>query len=148
MSVQQDKVVGIARRWIGTPYRHQASAEGAGCDCLGLLRGIWREIHGEEPAPVPPYTMYWGEVQRDERLWRAARRFLIEKPIEDEAAGDVLLFRMRKAAVAKHLGIQVEAGSAASFVHAYSGHNVTESPLSRPWRRKIVARFAWPEESD
>ena len=25
------------RSWIGTPYRHQASLKGVGCDCLGLL---------------------------------------------------------------------------------------------------------------
>ena len=29
-------------RWIGTPYRHQASLKGVGCDCLGLVRGVWR----------------------------------------------------------------------------------------------------------
>ena len=31
-----------ARDWIGTPYQHQASLKGAGCDCLGLVRGVWR----------------------------------------------------------------------------------------------------------
>ena len=35
-------IVAEARAWIGTPYRHQASLKGIGCDCLGLLRGIWR----------------------------------------------------------------------------------------------------------
>ncbi|MDG1118150.1 MAG: peptidase, partial [Flavimaricola sp.] len=29
-------VVATARGWIGTPYLHQASCRGAGCDCLGL----------------------------------------------------------------------------------------------------------------
>ena len=42
--------------WIGTPYRHQASCRGAGTDCLGLLRGIWRELIGPEPEAVPRYT--------------------------------------------------------------------------------------------
>ena len=36
------RVVAEARMWIGTPYVHQASALGAGCDCLGLVRGVWR----------------------------------------------------------------------------------------------------------
>ena len=31
------RVVATARAWIGTPYVHQASVRGAGCDCLGLL---------------------------------------------------------------------------------------------------------------
>lgn len=49
-------VVIAARRWIGTPYVHQAALRGAGADCLGLVRGVWREVLGEEPEPVPPYT--------------------------------------------------------------------------------------------
>ena len=44
-----------ARRWIGTPYRHQASCLGAGCDCLGLVRGIWRSLYRDEPQTVPAY---------------------------------------------------------------------------------------------
>ncbi len=44
MSMRGDRVVAIARDWIGTPYVHQASAQGAGCDCLGLLRGVWRAL--------------------------------------------------------------------------------------------------------
>jgi len=44
----------IARSWIGTPYVHQASVKGVGCDCLGLLRGVWRELVGAEPEKMPP----------------------------------------------------------------------------------------------
>ena len=52
---------------------------------------------------------------------------------------------MRAGAVAKHLGVQAQTGAQASFIHAYSGHGVVESPLSTPWRRRIVARFTFPE---
>ena len=90
--------------------------------------------------------MDWSEPQGDERLWRAAARHLRTKPLDQEAAGDVLLFRMRAGAVAKHLGIVARVGRQASFIHAYSGHGVVESPLSAPWRRRVVARFEFPEE--
>ena len=134
-----------ARRWIGTPYVHQASTRGAGADCLGLLRGVWREVVGEEPEAVPAYTRDWSEPGGEELLWQAARRHLVIKRIDEEAAGDVLLFRMRDGSVAKHLGIAGRIGAGASFIHAYSGHGVVESPLSLPWRRRIVSRFAIPE---
>ena len=137
-------VVAAARGWIGTPYVHQASARGAGTDCLGLLRGIWRELHGAEPAEVPAYTPDWSEPGRDEVLWRAARAHLVEKRLVERAAGDVLLFRMRDGSVAKHLGILAEVGAKPSFVHAYSGHGVVESPLSEPWIRRIVSCFDFP----
>ena len=132
-----------ARSWIGTPYRHQASCKGAGCDCLGLLRGVWREVKGAEPEVVPPYTPDWSEPSREERLWQAANTHLrpVSRPL---APGQVLLFRMRTGSVAKHLGIVGVAGAAPSFIHAYSGHGVVESPLSQPWRRRIAARFVFP----
>lgn len=140
-----DAIVRGAREWIGTPYRHQASARGAGADCLGLLRGLWRELYGREPEAVPPYTPDWAEAQREEVLWASARRHLAPRAIEHAAAGDVLLFRMRDGSVAKHLGILTRAGPDATFVHAYAGHGVIESALSAPWRRRIVAAFAFPD---
>lgn len=147
MSARANEVVTAARGWIGTPYRHQASCKGAGTDCLGLLRGVWREVMGAEPERVPAYSMDWSEPAQDERLWRAAARHLICQPKGEEAAGDVLLFRMREGSVAKHLGIAGFIGPEATFIHAFSGHAVMESPLSTPWRRRIVARFRFPEES-
>lgn len=140
------EIVEEARRWVGTPYRHQASVLGAGTDCLGLVRGIWRAVFGAEPEVPPAYSMDWSEPQGAERLWQAARRHLIERPQETPAEGDILLFRMKHGAVAKHLGVVTEAGPGCRFVHAYSGHGVVESPLSDPWRRRIVSWFAFPLE--
>lgn len=139
-----DEIVSAARGWLGTPYRHQASCKGAGCDCLGLLRGLWREVLGVEPETVPAYSMDWSEPAGDEQLWRAAERHLRAKPLGEDAPGDVLLFRMRAQGVAKHLGVAGQVGAQATFIHAYSGHGVIESPLTPPWRRRIVARFELP----
>ena len=129
------RIVQAARAWIGTPYLHQASTRGAGCDCLGLIRGVWREVHGTEPMPVPPYTPDWSEPQGEERLWDAARTVL--NPGQG-APGDLLLFRMRPGSVAKHLGIL---SAPDVFIHSMSGHGVVESPLSAPWAARVVARF-------
>ena len=141
------EIVARARAWTGTPYVHQASCRGAGSDCLGLIRGLWRELNGHEPTRVPPYTRDWDEPARREVLWRAARHYLVEKPPSRRQPGDVLLFRMRTGAVAKHLGVLGRAGPAPTFIHAYSGHGVVESALSAPWARRIVACFAFPERN-
>ena len=138
-------IVAAARRWIGTPYRHQASCRGAGSDCLGLVRGVWREVYGREPEAVPAYSMDWSEPQGEEALWAAGLRHLEPLPPGLPAPGEAILFRMREGAVAKHLGI-VSAGCACpAFIHAYSGHGVIESALTRPWARRIVARFSFPD---
>ena len=85
-------IVEAARAWLGTPYRHQCSVKGAGTDCLGLLRGVWRDVIGPEPETVPNYSRDWSEPQGEEALWAAAIRHLVPKAPEDEAPGDVLLF--------------------------------------------------------
>ena len=139
--MERDRVVNLARSWIGTPYLHQASHKGAGTDCLGLLRGIWREIKGAEPVVVPPYSADWSEVSGMETLLQEAGNWLVPVMTGDAAAGDVLLFRMRQGSVAKHLGVAGAMGAAPTFIHAYTGHGVIESPLSVPWARRIVARF-------
>ena len=140
-----DDVVAEARRWLGTAYCHQASRQGAGTDCLGLLRGVWRELLGGEPEVVPAYTQDWSEPDGQEDMLAAARRWLIAKPLFGADPGDVLIFRMRQGFVAKHLGIAAAVGSYPTFIHAYTGHGVVETALSAPWARRIVARFAFPK---
>ncbi len=137
-------VVDEARRWLGTPYLHQASTCGVGADCLGLICGVWRALLGPLPEELPAYSRDWGEPAGRELLWQAARRHLLEKPLEQAAAGDVILFRMRDGAIAKHLGIQSETGPRPRFIHAYERHGVVESPLSAPWARRVVGRFCYP----
>ncbi|WP_295044393.1 NlpC/P60 family protein [uncultured Paracoccus sp.] len=140
-----DDVVTLARAWIGTPYQHQASTRGVACDCLGLIRGVWRERLGTEPEAPPPYTPDWGEGGGQEVLMAAALRHLLPVPRDEVMrAGDVLLFRMREGAVAKHLGILSDAGDAPRFIHAYNAHGVIDSPLTMPWRNRIAARFRFP----
>jgi NlpC/P60 family putative phage cell wall peptidase len=143
-----DQVVASAREWIGTPYQHQMSLKGAGSDCLGLVRGVWREVLGAEPVPIPAYTYDWSEVSKAEVLWTSAREVMCDiAPDAPLAAGQILLFRMRKTAVAKHLGILVSAGETPRFVHAYARHGVVETSFSQPWQRALVARFSFPSFS-
>lgn len=140
-----ERIVSEARGWIGTPYVHQASVKGAGADCLGLIRGVWRALYGAEPEPVPPYSPDWGEARRDEVLLAGAmRHLLVVPPGAEDAPGQVLLFRMRDGAIAKHLGILTAVGDRGRFVHAYDRHGVIESPFSDPWRARLIGRFQFP----
>lgn len=147
MDRTNEQVLVAARRWLGTPYVHQASVLGAGCDCLGLIRGIWREVLGGEPADVPPYTADWSEASKLEALWQAAEAHLQPRELCVMQPGNVLLFRMRTDAVAKHLGVLSASGATPRFIHAFTGHGVVESPLSTPWQRRIVACFEFPERT-
>jgi NlpC/P60 family putative phage cell wall peptidase len=138
-------IVVAARSWIGTPYRHQAALKGVGCDCLGLLIGVWRELQASRDARrrdaafvIPPYTPDWAEAIRRETFAEGLRRHLDE--IEPSAAreGDIVLFRWRAHLPAKHAGILTAPDR---MVHAQEGAVVSEVPLSAWWRRRMAYGF-------
>lgn len=139
--IARDEIVAAARDWCGTPYRHQASIKHVGTDCLGLVRGVWRELCGDEPETPPPYTPDWAEALGEDTLMDAARRHLIELPVGEAQAGDVLLFRMGLGCPAKHAAIMTGADT---IIHAYWGRAVCETSLVPWWRRRTVAAFAFP----
>lgn len=130
-----------ARRWIGTPYMHQAATLGAGCDCLGLVRGVWREVYGLEPETPGPYAPDWAEARGAEDLAEAAGRHLVPIKTGQAVPGDLLLFRWRDGLPAKHAAIL----SAPDWmIHAHDGAGVTEAALVPWWRRRISHAFRFP----
>jgi NlpC/P60 family putative phage cell wall peptidase len=139
--IQRSTVVALARGWIGTPYHHQASCRGVGTDCLGLVRGVWRELYGREPANIPAYSRDWSEARREETLLDAARHHFRLVALDDMRPGDVLIFRLRANTVAKHAAILL---TPATMLHAVEGAPVSEVALSSWWRRRIAGVFAFP----
>lgn len=134
-------VIAVARSWLGTPYHDQASLRGVGCDCLGLARGVWREVVGREPFPIPPYSRDWGETGPREVLAEGARRMMPEiAPCEAEPSA-LVLFRLKPRAIAKHVGILTGSDT---FLHAYERLGVIEEPLTPIWRRRIAFAFLFP----
>jgi NlpC/P60 family putative phage cell wall peptidase len=166
VEITRAAIVAEALSWVGTPYRHQASLKGVGCDCLGLLRGVWRAFYGPEPEPVPGYTPDWAEARGAETLAEAAARHLTPVPLADIGAGDVLLFRWRANLPAKHAAILVShslsdlrssaplvdsrsdlrssAPLVDRFVHAQQGAAVATASLTPWWRRRIAGAFRFP----
>jgi len=138
---QRAAIVAEARRWLGTPYRHQASVMGAGADCLGLVRGVWRGVLGAEPEKTPAYTPDWAEALGEETLLSAARRHCREIAAGAAREGDVLLFRMALGSPAKHAAI---VSGEDRIIHAYWGRAVCETRLVPWWRRRIAAAFEFP----
>lgn len=142
------RVVEAARLWIGTPFCHQASARGQGCDCLGLIRGVYRDIYGRE-APVLPddpadYRPDWAQRGAEERLLTGLSGHLNTLPAGGAQAGDVLVFRMRIYGPATHCSIVSGPGA---MLHAWQRRGVCETALCAGWRRRTVARFGFPSPS-
>ena len=136
-----DAVIAAARGWLGTPYHDQASLRGVGCDCLGLARGVWRDLVGAEPQPIPPYSRDWGETGVREVLAEGARAMMIEIPLAQMGPGALVLFRMAPRAIAKHVGILTAPDH---FIHAYDRLGVIEEALTTAWVRRIAFAFRFP----
>ncbi|MEO1658895.1 MAG: NlpC/P60 family protein [Pseudomonadota bacterium] len=135
-----ERVVAEAMTWLATPYRHQASAKGQGADCLGLVRGVYRALHGSEPETPAPYLSSPLRWDPGEPLLGAATRNLAE--CQSTSPGSVVLFRLRRAAPVSHCGIIV---STDRFIHAYRGRGVITSAWGSYWRHRLAATFVFPE---
>lgn len=133
-------VLAEARLWLGTPYVHGASLRGVGCDCLGLVRGVWRGVYGAEPEPTPPYRPDWAEARGRDTLAEAAGRHLAPVALADVLPGDLLLFRWRDGAPAKHCGV---ASGPGRMIHAHDGACVADVALG-VWRPRLAAAFRFP----
>lgn len=141
LSARRQAIVEEARSWIGTPYRHQASLKGVGCDCVGLVRGIWRALYGAEPEVLPAYAPDWAEASGREPFADALARHCEPGDYAASTAGDIVLFRWRLGLTAKHAAIM---SSAERMIHAHQGIHVTEVALSPWWRRRIAYVFRFP----
>ena len=131
-----DPIVAEALAWCGTPFRHGASLRGAGADCLGLVRGVWRAVHGAEPWVLPPYAAL-PQNPDEEQLENILPQFL---PLRRGApqAGDVLLWRLHPQRPARHLGIALGGGR---FIHAVAPEGVVVGHLTKPWMRRLCGVF-------
>ncbi len=145
LKINPKQVVEEARRWIGTPYHHQASLHGVGCDCLGLLRGVRRALGGEDPKYIPPYTPR-GEISGEDLDSALALYFkrcntLVYEP------GNILVFRWRDHLPPGHVAI-VSAQEKKGYwmIHAHAGISVAEVPIDSWWRRHLLTVFAFSLE--
>ncbi|WP_284375595.1 peptidase [Amylibacter marinus] len=149
IAADTNQVISVARTWIGTPYQHQASVIGGGADCLGLIRGIWREVVGDDPCEIYTYSSDWGEVSRREVLLEGLERWLLRLPVDLSKSGTVLAFCMRENSIAKHLGVLGHDDQCAPYIiHSTNRTGVVETPLTHAWQRRCVAQFEFPKRID
>jgi NlpC/P60 family putative phage cell wall peptidase len=135
-----EEIAGAARAWLGTPYRHRASTLGAGSDCLGLVRGVWRALYGSEPMAMPNYSADWRQAGRAGLLESAEA--LMERAEGELQSGQLVLFRLQRSLPPRHCGIMVARDR---FIHAQEAIGVVAANMSESWRRRVAGLFEFPE---
>lgn len=139
ISIERTAVVREALEWCGTPFHDRASLKGEGCDCAGLLKGVFTApaIAMVDDFQVPNYSPQWFQ-HRDEELFLKALEEHGGRRIDLATAlpGDVLMYNFGRHAA--HGAIIV---SDTAIVHAYKpARKVTKGE-----RRELLHRFhsAW-----
>lgn len=137
-------VVAEARRWIGTPHRHQQRMRGEGVDCVGLVIGVARALR-----IVPAWFDVSGYPrQPDGSLLRECHRHMRELQREDMQPGDVIVVAFGPEP--QHMGIVGDyLHSGLSIIHAMDrpggAGKVVEHRLVLGTQMRFVGVFALPE---
>ncbi len=125
-------IVWTARQWIDTPYHHQGRVKGVGCDCIGLIIGVCKEI-GLIDFDFTAYDRTPDSTVMMEELNRYCA------PIDRPDPGDILVFRIKRNP--QHIALKTNEG----ILHAYqSAGKVVEHPLDPWWTKRIIASFVLP----
>jgi NlpC/P60 family putative phage cell wall peptidase len=134
-------VVQEARRWVGTPYRHQAAVMGAGCDCIGLVRGV-AECLGI--MPVKDWTVIgaYSRTPSPSRMGAQMRRWLL--PVTSPESGDIAWIEWREG-MPMHLAILADGPAGPSLIHSYETvGRVVEHSFSGEWPARVQSWWRIP----
>lgn len=113
-------ICNAARSYTGTPYKHQGRAPGAGLDCIGLVVASYKAAGVEFDLPTD-----YSRVPRPALLVKHLSRYCDIVPVQEIAAGDILLLKLRK--YPQHLALYVGEGR---IVHSYqAARKVIEQDL-------------------
>ena len=128
-------VVRAARGLIGTPYHHQASVKGVGCDCIGVVVLTAVECH------MPEAHAWLRDVRRfsytrepdPKMLLEAADEYLVEIPTTQMRMGDIPLMRAVNGTQPMHFGI-LSSDNPRYLVHAFApARKVVENGFEREY---------------
>lgn len=130
-------IIAEAKRWVGTPFLHQAAVKGVGCDCLGLVRGVWQTV-SKASISLAPYAQNWAEKGGSEILHDGLLAHGVKIDPSQSRPGDVVLFRFRADYPCSHVGLIMPN---AKLIHARTGHGVREEPFTRALKKYWVASY-------
>lgn len=137
------QIVAEARTWIGTPYQHQASLKGVGCDCIGLIIGVARVLGIPEAKAYDSDLRYkgYGRPPNPKMLIAACDEYLDRVPVPNALPGDIALGRIEKEP--QHFGI-LSSIDPPYIIHSYTQvGKVTENRADENWQAKVLRIYRY-----
>ena len=140
----RETLIAEARTWLGTPWHHQASLKGVGCDCIGFVRGTALPFVGPVTIELD-YPETWHLYRAEPRMYLGFKERCDEIDTADILTGDVLLFGAGKGP-AHHCAYVTPDGG---LIHCYrEARAVVEQAFSPWWRAKLRHAFRLPGIED
>ena len=136
-------IVAEARSWLVpvTRWQHQASLKGIGCDCIGFVAGVARELGIAEAAEfwADGRVMGYGREPDPEMLVSTCERYMDRIGMDAALPGDVLVLRFRSEP--QHFAF-LSRVNPAYMLHGYAqARRVVENRIDALWRSRILS--AW-----
>lgn len=134
----REQIVIEARRWLRTPYHHQAVVRGVGVDCVGLIRGVGHAT-GALPEDAEAWARFGGysRIPNPRRMGEGMRQFL--RLVEGTPQpGDIAWLEWRDD-LPMHLAILAsDTRGGATLIHSYSdAGGVVEHGLTQIGRAHV-----------
>ncbi|MGE0108141.1 MAG: hypothetical protein AB7S81_00010 [Bdellovibrionales bacterium] len=131
-----------ARKWLHTPFKHQAFVRGAGCDCIGLIKGVGMALelvdYDPKSATARKFNNY--SMMPNPRIMRQAlATWLVQIPVQEATLADI--YYMTWGREPQHVALITDRG----IIHSYSrAGEVVEHGLDDTWRNRIVSAYRYP----
>lgn len=142
-------IVEAARGWLGTRFHHQGRLKASqehqgGCDCLGLLVGVAKELAlpAKQGGLLADFDARdYGRLPDGARLKAVLDKVLEPVEPQDMAEGDVLLLRLEE--TPQHLAIVSRYPYGGwGMIHALAANRrVVEHRMDELWRNRVVAVY-------
>jgi hypothetical protein len=135
-----------ARTWIGTKFQHQGRLKknencNGGCDCLGLLIGVIKELSLEKKISENIDLMDTKNYQRILKttiLIDSIQKYFKQKNINSIEIGDIALFKSKNSIYPHHLGIINKLDENLTLIHSFLNvEAVVEHILDEYWINNI-----------
>lgn len=128
-------IVAEARKWLGTPFHHEARVLGHGVDCIGLVLAVANAFNMD----VPNQTGY-ARTPEEARLLEGLDIYTHRINACDSQPGDIVVIPVEKKL--RHLAILTDIG----IIHAFEPAGmVVEHSINEKWRRMFRRFYRFPE---
>lgn len=134
----RQRIINESRSWKGTPFKHQARLKSIGCDCIGLIVGVIKElnleINGRKITELDRQN--YSRIPQGQLLKKSLDNIFPEAKLVSE--GDIFLMKFLNEP--QHVGlVSCIDKNKISIIHSYQqSKGVVEHILSENWKKRLI----------